>query len=318
MPWTRLDDQFFANPKVVDLGKDAKLVYLAALTYCGSQLTDGVIKAGAVRMVAAMVDAERECVAELVDAGLWEVIPEGYRIHDYLMYNPSGEQVKAERANNAKRQQEWRERNRGETGQFKDDVTPPATNAERNAVTNTPSNTAPYPSRTHPVPLPVPVPVPIPSPTPATTPNVVADASVGTAPAPKAPLSKRVTPAPKRKPPKKPETAAPDEFPVSVEMEEWADATCPDIDLDRETRRFLDSARAKGRTYADWLAAWRSWMTNDFPKAMKSGRGRQSSRAAPYSPRETTEEYNKRTEREVTGYGSDDIPGVVDAAWRAH
>jgi len=80
MPWIRLDDQFFANPKVVELGKDAKLVYLAALTYCGSQLTAGVIKAGAVRMVAAMVDAERECVAELVDAGLWEVVDDGWWI----------------------------------------------------------------------------------------------------------------------------------------------------------------------------------------------------------------------------------------------
>lgn len=179
MPWVRLDDQFFANPKVVELGKDAKLVYLAALTYCGSQLTDGVIKAGAVRMVAAMVDADRECVADLVGAGLWEATPDGYRIHDYLLYNPSGDQVKADRANNAKRQQEWRDRNRGETGQFKEEVTSGATNTPRNVVTNALPNTAPYPSRTHPVPLPDPDPPETPPDPPARQPDTASPPSGG-------------------------------------------------------------------------------------------------------------------------------------------
>ncbi len=237
MAWVRLDDQFFANPKVVELGKDAKLVYLAALTYCGSQLTDGVIKAGAVRMVAAMVDAERECVAELVDAGLWEVIPEGYRIHDYLIYNPSGEQVKAERANNAKRQQEWRERNRGEAGQFKDDVTPPATNAGRNAVTNASSNTAPYPSRTHPVPVPLPDPVPDPTP--------------GVRAAPKRANAQATLPSAEE---------------LIEQLRPWAEERGVREILADEVDRFRDYCLSgkNGRpvTYADYAAGCRKWITN--------------------------------------------------------
>jgi len=78
-----------------------------------------------------------------------------------------------------------------------------------------------------------------------------------------------VSPAPKGRG-KRANTPPPESFPLTIEMEEWADATCPDIDLEAETQRFLDSARSHGRSYADWRAAWRGWMTNDFPKVMKN------------------------------------------------
>jgi hypothetical protein len=97
MAWTRLDDQFFANPKIVDLSKDAKLLYLCAVTYSAGQLTDGRITPGALRMVAAMVDAERSCADELVAAGLWSSDGNDFLIHDFLEYNPTGAEVRARR-----------------------------------------------------------------------------------------------------------------------------------------------------------------------------------------------------------------------------
>lgn len=133
MSWVKLDDQFFAHPKIINLSKDAKLLHLAALTYCASQLTDGMLTPGAVRMASAQVDAEPACIAELVTAGVWEMDGANYRIHDYLVYNPSGEEVKAERARTAQRVAAWRSRH-----------------PKSNAVTNGASNASPVPV---PVPL---------------------------------------------------------------------------------------------------------------------------------------------------------------------
>lgn len=53
MAWVKLDDGFFRNPKVVSVGKDAKFLYVAALCYCGANITDGRIPAGALRLIAA-------------------------------------------------------------------------------------------------------------------------------------------------------------------------------------------------------------------------------------------------------------------------
>jgi hypothetical protein len=95
--WVKLDDQFFAHPKVIDLGKDAKLLYLAGLTYCSEHLTDGRISPAALRMVAAMVDVGRETAAELLEAGLWEAVDGAYQVHDYLDHQPTAETVRRKR-----------------------------------------------------------------------------------------------------------------------------------------------------------------------------------------------------------------------------
>ena len=161
MSWIKLDDQFADHPKVVAAGPLAAWLYVCGLTYCGRYLTDGWIPEGQVRKLADIDDATAQA-QRLVDVGLWERVDDGYLVHDYLEYNPTGERVKAERAANARRQAEWRERNRQDNGQFGDDVTDtePERNAphngERNAVTDAAVTTAPSPS-------PSPSPSPIPS-----------------------------------------------------------------------------------------------------------------------------------------------------------
>ena len=95
MSWTKLDDQFFTHPKVIDLPKDAKLLYLSALAYCAGQLTDGLITPGALRVVAATVDVSRADAAELVSAGLWEKVEAGWQVHDYLEYQPTRDKALA-------------------------------------------------------------------------------------------------------------------------------------------------------------------------------------------------------------------------------
>jgi hypothetical protein len=149
MSWVKLDDQFFANQKVIDLPKDAKLLYLAGLTHCAAQLTDGLITLGGLRLIAAMVDADRSLAAALVDAGLWERDADGYVVHDDHKYNPSAEQVKAERERNLRRQQDFQDRKVASRNAVINGVNNAVNNAVINSVSNAVNhgvnNSAPYP-----------------------------------------------------------------------------------------------------------------------------------------------------------------------------
>lgn len=87
MSWVRLDDGFPDHPKVVNLSVSARWGFVAGLCYCASYLTDGFIPERKAREFAA------RGVTDLVTAGLWEQVPNGYQVHDYLDYNPSRNDV---------------------------------------------------------------------------------------------------------------------------------------------------------------------------------------------------------------------------------
>lgn len=55
-------------------------------------------------------------------------------------------------------------------------------------------------------------------------------------------------------------TSLPPEFALTDEMKAWAKDHCPDVDLQAETAHFIDHHTAKGSTFKDWTAAWRTWM----------------------------------------------------------
>ena len=120
MPWVRLDDQFPDHPKVVAAGADAAWLYVMALCYCNRMLTDGFVPADQVPRMAPVKFAKR-----LVEVGLWTSAPGGYTVHDYHDFQPTREEVLAERAQNAERQERFRQR-RAEARR----------NARNNAVTN--------------------------------------------------------------------------------------------------------------------------------------------------------------------------------------
>jgi hypothetical protein len=57
-------------------------------------------------------------------------------------------------------------------------------------------------------------------------------------------------------------TSAPDDIVVTDDMRAWATRKgIAATRLDTETERFLDHHRAKGSTFKDWTAAWRTWMS---------------------------------------------------------
>ena len=126
MTWVRIDDSFSEHTKVASAGPLALALQVAALCYCNRQLTDGFVPRAKARTLldwecvdangqaftialSSGTDADRPfgvgldvtaelVIDKLVEVGMWEKVPGGYSVHDYLHYNPSREQVLAERA----------------------------------------------------------------------------------------------------------------------------------------------------------------------------------------------------------------------------
>lgn len=61
--------------------------------------------------------------------------------------------------------------------------------------------------------------------------------------------------------PRRQMTPPPDKFDLTDEMQKWAVEHAPDVRLVVESARLVDWARGKGERKADWIAAWRNWMS---------------------------------------------------------
>jgi hypothetical protein len=103
--WARLDDRFHENRKVKKAWRRCPTaigLHVMAITYCSGHLTDGLVD---IEFVEEKIPKDRDrtaAVAALVDAGLWEPVDDGWRIHDFLEFNPSSEQLaEAKRAKSA-------------------------------------------------------------------------------------------------------------------------------------------------------------------------------------------------------------------------
>lgn len=141
MGWIRIDDRFDEHPKLARVGPLAWGVWLAGLAYCNRNLTDGFIPYAKARLLASFeviddqgriwtlsrtsgiagedIDAEW-VIGLLVEAGLWEPVSNeqgvltGYQVHDYADYQPSRDEVMAQRAAAQERMARARARKRVE------------------------------------------------------------------------------------------------------------------------------------------------------------------------------------------------------------
>src|SRR6266705_2800835 len=148
MAWVRLDDGYPEHPKVDRVGPLAAWLNVCAWAYCARNLTDGFVPDGRVDQLAA-VQKPRHLVELLLEGKLWERVPGGFLVHDFLDYNPSREQVLKERAAAAKRVNDWRNTKR--TNGVGNAVTPSVTNTASYGVTNGVRTDAQYPARTRPL-----------------------------------------------------------------------------------------------------------------------------------------------------------------------
>jgi hypothetical protein len=104
MSWVKLDDNFPDHPKVALLPLRARWVFIQGLCYAARYLTDGLIP----EQVANRWEGP-QATSALVDAGLWELDESrAFRIHDYLIYNPSRDEMDAKSdANRAAARTRW-------------------------------------------------------------------------------------------------------------------------------------------------------------------------------------------------------------------
>lgn len=87
MPWVKLSDDFWHNPKVIHAGDSAAGLYARLLSYCGAHMTDGLVP---VHMAEFIVSRNRKGLDTLVELELIDRMPTGsLHIRDYLEYNRS-------------------------------------------------------------------------------------------------------------------------------------------------------------------------------------------------------------------------------------
>lgn len=147
MSWFRVDDRSAFHSKVLAAGNEG----WGALCRAGAW-TSGELRDGWFPFTVAQTIAKKPVWTRLVDAGLLTVEADGYRIHDFLQWNPSAEEVRAERDRKARNVAEFRRR-RSEQQEA------PATGhvtgyATGNVTGNAPGN-EPAVNR---VPIPIPIP----------------------------------------------------------------------------------------------------------------------------------------------------------------
>lgn len=98
MAWVRLDDQAPRNNKMLKAGPAACWLWVCGIAHSQSQLTDGFISLDVLSMIGVSGVSRVKKLAEvLVAVGLFDRVDGGYHVHDYLEFNASAEDVKAER-----------------------------------------------------------------------------------------------------------------------------------------------------------------------------------------------------------------------------
>jgi hypothetical protein len=108
MPWGKLDDSLYDHPKLDKLGRQRMAcagLWAVSISWCNRRLTDGFVPLSRVAQLGGTV-AQAD---HLVKAGLFEKVPEGYQVHDFLDFNDSKEYVLLRRAKDAERQRVQRE-----------------------------------------------------------------------------------------------------------------------------------------------------------------------------------------------------------------
>lgn len=103
MTWFKVDDGFWSHPKSVDLTAEAVALWVRAGSYCGKHLTDGFVPAGRL----GMLQGTPEAAYELVVAGLWREVPDGWCFHDWHKYQDTKEAVE-------RRREAWKAQKRGQ------------------------------------------------------------------------------------------------------------------------------------------------------------------------------------------------------------
>lgn len=121
MVWIKVDDHYDEHPKFARAGPLGVALWLAGMAYCNRNLTDGHVpwavarnlvswlyldETGPTQIYVGNPDSVHEegavtspyVIELLISSGLWTEVTGGYHVHDYEHYQPTREQVEAEKA----------------------------------------------------------------------------------------------------------------------------------------------------------------------------------------------------------------------------
>lgn len=85
MTWFKVDDKLAMHPKVIGAGNVSIGLWVRAGSWSAANGTDGLVPMA----VVTALGATRAQADRLVKAGLWHREPDGYRFHDWHMYQPT-------------------------------------------------------------------------------------------------------------------------------------------------------------------------------------------------------------------------------------
>lgn len=121
MGWLRLDDQYDDHPKIVTAGPEAAWLDVRGMLFCARHETDGFIPEAQLTRIGSefSTSKRRKLVSTLVSVQRWEKVDGGYRVNDFLEYNPTQAQKEDERAAARERMRKARENKGRSSGEQK-------------------------------------------------------------------------------------------------------------------------------------------------------------------------------------------------------
>lgn len=87
--WFRVDDSFADHPKVLCVSTAAVGLWTKAGAWSARHLTDGRVP----RTALAALGGTTTQAGQLVQAGLWDAVEDGWRFHDWGDYQPTGTEI---------------------------------------------------------------------------------------------------------------------------------------------------------------------------------------------------------------------------------
>lgn len=105
MSWAKFDDRTDENGKIAPLSDRAFRAYFEGIFFCNRNETDGFLDTRTARRIAGTAKALKElqelrrAKPEKEPSPCWEPVDDGFKVHDYLVYQPTQKQNEAERKN---------------------------------------------------------------------------------------------------------------------------------------------------------------------------------------------------------------------------
>ena len=95
MAYIQVEASVRTHRKFLKAGPAASWLWLCGVGYCQDGLTDGFIPFEAIDFLGIKGTTARKLKVTLVAVGLWDEVPGGWRVHDYLKHNKSADTVNA-------------------------------------------------------------------------------------------------------------------------------------------------------------------------------------------------------------------------------